>query len=85
MQLQAPQPIPIYSQKYVKFKFLRKKFKTINIKNFKVPNRPSYYGLEYHGMISRQESEKLLGNDDGNFLVRESNNPPSSCTLAIKY
>ena len=25
-----------------------------------------------------------LANEDGNFLVRESNNPPSSCTLAIK-
>lgn len=50
----------------------------------KVLNRPPYYGLEYHGMISRQESERLLANEDGNFLVRESNNPPSSCTLAIK-
>jgi hypothetical protein len=36
-------------------------------------------------MISRQESEQLLGNEDGNFLVRESNNPPGSYTLAIKY
>lgn len=36
-------------------------------------------------MITRQESEHLIGNEDGNFLVRESNNPPSSCTLAIRY
>lgn len=36
-------------------------------------------------MISRQESELLIGNEDGNFLVRESNNPPSSCTLAIRF
>lgn len=36
-------------------------------------------------MISRQESEQLIGNDDGNFLVRESNNPPGSSTLAIRY
>ncbi len=50
----------------------------------KVPDRPPFYGLEYHGMISRQESEQLLGSDDGNFLVRESNNPPGSYTLAIK-
>lgn len=50
-----------------------------------VPNRPPYYGLEYHGMISRQECEKVLGNDDGNFMVRESNNPPGSCTLCIKF
>ena len=48
-------------------------------------NVPSYYGYEYHGMISRQEAEFLLGSDDGNFLVRESNNPPGSATLAIKY
>jgi len=27
-------------------------------------------------MISRTEAEFLLGSDDGNFLVRESNNPP---------
>jgi len=46
---------------------------------------PSQYGFEYHGMISRQESEQLLGNEDGNFLVRESNNPPGSSTLAIKF
>ena len=50
-----------------------------------VPNRPSFYGLEYHGMISRQESEQLIGNEDGNFLVRESNNPPGSYTLAIRF
>jgi hypothetical protein len=36
-------------------------------------------------MISRQEAEYSLGTDDGNFLVRESNNPPGSATLAIKY
>lgn len=47
-------------------------------------NVPPYYGLEYHGMISRNEAEFLLGSDDGNFLVRESNNPPGSATLAIK-
>lgn len=35
-------------------------------------------------MISRQEAEQLIGNEEGNFLVRESNNPPSSYTLAIK-
>jgi hypothetical protein len=36
-------------------------------------------------MITRQEAEKLLGNEDGNFLVRESSNPPGSYTLAILY
>lgn len=36
-------------------------------------------------MISRQESEQLIGNEDGNFLVRESNNPPGSVTLAIRF
>ena len=41
--------------------------------------------LELHGMISRTEAEFLLGSDDGNFLVRESNNPPGSSTLAIKF
>lgn len=50
-----------------------------------VPNRPPYYGLEHHGMISRQESEQLIGNEDGNFLVRESINPPGSVTLAIRF
>ena len=50
----------------------------------KVPNRPAHYGLEYHGLISRQECENVLGKEDGNFMVRESNNPPGSCTLCIK-
>jgi len=50
-----------------------------------IPNRPAQFGPEYHGMISRQEAEQLIGNEEGNFLVRESNNPPSSYTLAIKF
>lgn len=50
-----------------------------------VPNRPAHYGLEYHGLISRQECENVLGKEDGNFMVRESNNPPGSCTLCIKF
>jgi hypothetical protein len=41
-------------------------------------------GLEWHGLISRQECDQIIGNEEGNFLVRESNNPPSSCTLAIR-
>ena len=41
--------------------------------------------LELHGMISRTKAEFLLGSDDGDFLVRESNNPPGSSTPAIKF
>lgn len=50
-----------------------------------VSSRPAYYGLEFHGLITRQECEQVLGNEDGNFVVRESTNPPGSCTLCIKF
>ena len=44
----------------------------------------NYIGLEWHGLISRQECDQIIGNEEGNFLVRASNNPPSSSTLAIR-
>ena len=33
---------------------------------------PSYYELEYHGYLNRQETESLLGVEDGAYLVRDT-------------
>jgi chimaerin len=85
LQLQAPKPKPILCQKKVTSFYFNLFYQfLISIIELKLNFVPPQYGFEYHGMVSRQESEQLLGNEDGNFLVRESNNPPGSSTLAIK-
>lgn len=49
-------------------------------------NRPPQYGLEYHGPISRQETEKLLQNSpDGSYLIRDSQRAENSYTLVIWF
>lgn len=48
--------------------------------------RPPQYGLEYHGPISRQETERLLEDaPDGSYLIRESQRAPNTYTLVIKF
>lgn len=51
-----------------------------------VPNRPSNYGSEYHGVISREEAEEILAEGgDGSYLVRKSDRAPNAYTLAIRF
>ncbi|CAF3729125.1 unnamed protein product [Rotaria socialis] len=50
------------------------------------PRRPKQYGLEFYGLLSRQEADQVLSTaTDGSYLVRESLNPPNSYTLVIKF
>lgn len=77
-------PLPVWKTYLYQLQLQAPKPKVIYCQK-NVPNRPPHYGLEYHGMITRQECETLLGNENGNFMVRESNNPPGSCTLCIKF
>ncbi|KAG5447364.1 N-chimaerin [Clonorchis sinensis] len=50
------------------------------------PNKPPQYGLEYHGPISRQETEKLLEDaPDGAYLIRESQRSEDAYTLVIWF
>lgn len=49
-----------------------------------VPHKPSHYGREFHGKISREEAERLLV-DDGCYLVRESQRAPGQYTLSMKF
>lgn len=35
-------------------------------------DRPAHYGREFHGKISREETECLLAGETGRYLVRES-------------
>ncbi|KAH3877943.1 N-chimaerin-like isoform X2 [Dreissena polymorpha] len=50
------------------------------------PNRPTYYSVEYHGLISREEAEDLLTlGGDGSYLVRKSDRGPQAFTLAIRF
>lgn len=50
-----------------------------------IPNRPSYYGREFHGMISREKTDVLLRDTDGRYLVRESQRAPGTYTLCLRF
>ncbi|XP_041104978.1 beta-chimaerin isoform X2 [Polyodon spathula] len=50
-----------------------------------VENRPKYYGREFHGMISREQADELLGGAEGAYLIRESQRQPGSYTLALRF
>ncbi|XP_067915622.1 beta-chimaerin isoform X2 [Heterodontus francisci] len=50
-----------------------------------VENRPKYYGREFHGMISREQADELLGGVEGAYLIRESQRQPGSNTLALRF
>ncbi|ESO90101.1 hypothetical protein LOTGIDRAFT_218141 [Lottia gigantea] len=50
-----------------------------------IPNRPLYYGKEFHGNLSRDEADRLLSQGDGCYLVRKSERAPDTFTLAIRF
>lgn len=50
--------------------------------------KPSYYGREFHGKITRDECDKLLKsdiNEDGRYLIRESIRSPGQYTLSLRF
>uniref|UniRef100_A0A914I6N1 Beta-chimaerin n=1 Tax=Globodera rostochiensis TaxID=31243 RepID=A0A914I6N1_GLORO len=48
--------------------------------------KPNYYGCEYHGPVSRVETEKLLLEfGEGAFLVRESQRSFNAFTLSMNF
>lgn len=53
--------------------------------NKEVPNRPAHYGREFHGIISREEAERMLQEGDGCYLVRESQRAPGQYTLSLRF
>uniref|UniRef100_A0A8R1DQK2 Uncharacterized protein n=1 Tax=Caenorhabditis japonica TaxID=281687 RepID=A0A8R1DQK2_CAEJA len=51
-----------------------------------VQSRPKHYGMEFHGLIDRNEAEKmLLDAGEGSYLVRESNRSRDACTLCMVF
>ncbi|XP_031667669.1 beta-chimaerin-like [Oncorhynchus kisutch] len=46
--------------------------------------RPKYYGREFHGMLSRESADELLGGAEGAYLVRESQRQPGTPHLGLK-
>ncbi|GAB1608549.1 N-chimaerin-like isoform X2 [Argonauta hians] len=50
-----------------------------------IPNKPYFYGKEYHGHISREDTDRLLDDKDGSYLVRKSDRAPEAFTLAIRF
>ncbi|KAM4698803.1 N-chimaerin [Rhinophrynus dorsalis] len=50
-----------------------------------VENRPKYYGREFYGMISREETDQLLSVAEGSYLIRESQRQPGTYTLALRF
>ena len=51
------------------------------------PSKPSYYGREFHGKMSREEGDKVLKEqpEDGRYLVRESVRCPGQYTLSMRF
>ncbi|XP_074122704.1 beta-chimaerin isoform X2 [Sminthopsis crassicaudata] len=50
-----------------------------------VENRPKYYGREFHGIISREQADELLGGTEGAYILRESQRQPGCYTLALRF
>ena len=48
-----------------------------------VDSRPSYFGLEYHGKISRERAS-ILCRSDGEFLIRECSSDASQHILVLR-
>ncbi|RWS03686.1 N-chimaerin-like protein, partial [Dinothrombium tinctorium] len=55
------------------------------VATYPISDRPSHYGREFHGKLSREESNKLLSNEDGRYLVRESTRAPGQYTLSLRF
>ncbi|KAF1763464.1 hypothetical protein GCK72_011730 [Caenorhabditis remanei] len=51
-----------------------------------VQHKPRHFGAEFHGLIDRNEAEKmLLEAGEGSYLVRESNRSRDACTLCMVF
>ncbi|CAD6199349.1 unnamed protein product [Caenorhabditis auriculariae] len=51
-----------------------------------VENRPAQYGSEFHGLIEREQAERmLLEAGDGSYLVRESKRSADAYTLSMVF
>ncbi|XP_005188297.1 N-chimaerin [Musca domestica] len=74
IQLEAPTPKPLYTNKFLTNHFENEE---------KIPN---FYGSEYHGCMSHKEAEELLNNKvDGSFLVRKSPGAADYYTLSVRF
>ena len=57
----------------------------IALTEFQITNKPPFYGREYHGAISREDTDFLLTiGGEGSYLIRESQRAPGQYTLAIR-
>lgn len=51
-----------------------------------IPGKPTFYGKEFHGNITREEADHLLSSaGDGSYLVRKSERAADAYTLAIRF
>ncbi|KAG1662703.1 N-chimaerin [Nymphon striatum] len=50
-----------------------------------IQDKPSYYGREFHGKISREEADSLLSNCDGCYVVRQSQRAMGAFTLSLRF
>ncbi|XP_028405368.1 beta-chimaerin-like [Dendronephthya gigantea] len=49
-----------------------------------INNKPNHYGKEFHGLISREEADRLVSAQSGSYLVRESQKSPGSYALSMR-
>ncbi|KPM04865.1 N-chimaerin-like protein [Sarcoptes scabiei] len=55
---------------------------------FVIRSRPSFYGREFHGIMSRDEAEQILLEEDGvdgRYLIRQSARQKSQMTLSLRF
>ena len=78
------QPLPTWKTYLYTLQLQAPKPKVISCSR-EVPNKPPFYQREYHGNITREEADRLLGQGDGSYLVRKSERAHDAYTLAISF
>ena len=78
------QPLPTWKTYLYTLQLQAPKPKVISCSR-EIPLKPPFYQREYHGNITREEADRLLGQGDGSYLVRKSERAHDAYTLAISF
>uniref|UniRef100_A0A4W4FZW6 Beta-chimaerin n=1 Tax=Electrophorus electricus TaxID=8005 RepID=A0A4W4FZW6_ELEEL len=71
----APSPTPMYQLQQ----------EAPRPKRITCPQEVSRGACQFHGLISREQADELLGGAEGAYLIRESQRQPGTYTLALRF